>query len=598
MNFLEKPAPSGNPEIYWSSHTEGSPVGGLEMGFHGKKFASGFKIRFFSKESSHDPPWETYAVVDRNKSNLHACVFKVPAYYKTHITTNVSVFIEVQSGSEKEPRTSEPVLFTYLADSKVNSCKICVQLKGFIQTIYQLLISKHNFKGILKFLQNIIKEHNINTQFLTNNSLENHTSEVFVSCHNKSPLTTIKTKTTFNPCTSGNKVKKMLDNSGFSSELSINCSKKLNTSAADFSRASPRATCFDTSQSKLFYTDFNRNEQTSVTLNNTPTQSTSFSQSYNQSNNTYFAENYQNEKNLLKRDQKENILRSPDVSDIRNIISTKVSNISSKLFETSCEKKEIIGKSFSTTSSSNSSCEESLMTLDDCLHNEIELASCPTHSSQHSLTPESFYLKSFDHDHLFCSSLHLPSLKCLENNQDNYLDSQCDENLLIDKYYLQDVVSQSFEYNFQPFSKSYEKVRDQIVQPRSYVLCHEPTQNSLNQHAKFNAILMQNNFPVSSNRLKRKVDNFAAEYNFYNSLPSDQSLSFEAGNSFFKVLDGKESAEISSTSRPTFCSGNLSYLDLLGENIKSTPLSKLEQANYSQCFLHTSLLPNSSPISW
>ncbi|XP_065653684.1 uncharacterized protein LOC136080669 [Hydra vulgaris] len=539
------------------------------MGFHGKKFASGFKIRFFSKEGSHDPPWEDYAVVDRNKSNLHACVFKVPAYFETHITANVSVFVEVQSGSEIEPRTSEPVLFTYLADSKVNSCKICVQLKGFIQTIYQLLISKHNFKDILRFLQSIIKEHNINTQVLTNKSLENHKNQ-----------------------------KKMLDNSGFLSETSINCSNKLITSATDFGRASPRATCFVTPQNKLFYTDFKRNEQTSVTLNNTPTQSISFSQSYSQLSNTYFTENYQNENTLLKRNQKDNILGSPDVSDIRNVINTKVSNISSKLFETSCEKKEIISKSFSPNSSSNSSCEESLMALDDCLHSEVELASCPTHSSQHSLTPESFYLKSLDYDHLFCSNLHLPSFKCLENDQINYLNSQCDENLLIDKYYLQDAVSQGFECNFQPFSRSYGNPRDQIVQPRSYVLCHEPTHNIFNQHTKFNAILMQNNLPVSSNRLKRKVDNFGAEYKLYNSLPSDQSLSFEASNSFFKVSDGKELAEISLTSGPTVCSGNLSYLDLFSENIMSTPLSKLDQANYSQRFLHSSLLPNSSPISW
>ena len=43
-------APSGNPEIWWISKTESVPEGGEEMGLIGKKFASGFKVRFFSKE--------------------------------------------------------------------------------------------------------------------------------------------------------------------------------------------------------------------------------------------------------------------------------------------------------------------------------------------------------------------------------------------------------------------------------------------------------------------------------------------------------------------------------------------------------------------
>jgi len=43
-------APSGNPEIWWISKTESSPEGGDELGFIGKKFASGFKVRFFSRE--------------------------------------------------------------------------------------------------------------------------------------------------------------------------------------------------------------------------------------------------------------------------------------------------------------------------------------------------------------------------------------------------------------------------------------------------------------------------------------------------------------------------------------------------------------------
>ena len=48
--FSNPAAPSGNPEIWWASLSESSPDGGDEIGFIGKKFASGFKVRFYSKE--------------------------------------------------------------------------------------------------------------------------------------------------------------------------------------------------------------------------------------------------------------------------------------------------------------------------------------------------------------------------------------------------------------------------------------------------------------------------------------------------------------------------------------------------------------------
>ena len=36
--------PSGNPEIWWASLSEGSVAGGEELGLIGKKFQSGKKI--------------------------------------------------------------------------------------------------------------------------------------------------------------------------------------------------------------------------------------------------------------------------------------------------------------------------------------------------------------------------------------------------------------------------------------------------------------------------------------------------------------------------------------------------------------------------
>ena len=55
MNLLYSAAPSGNPEIWWASLAEGSSEGGEELGLIGKKFASGFKIRFFSKDDDGKP---------------------------------------------------------------------------------------------------------------------------------------------------------------------------------------------------------------------------------------------------------------------------------------------------------------------------------------------------------------------------------------------------------------------------------------------------------------------------------------------------------------------------------------------------------------
>ena len=48
--FFFSAAPSGNPEIWWTSVAESPPSGGGEIGLIGKKFQSGFKLRFFSPE--------------------------------------------------------------------------------------------------------------------------------------------------------------------------------------------------------------------------------------------------------------------------------------------------------------------------------------------------------------------------------------------------------------------------------------------------------------------------------------------------------------------------------------------------------------------
>lgn len=128
-------APSGNPEIWWASLSECSAEGGEEMGFIGKKFASGFKVRFFSKED-YGNTWEAFAEVDKAKSNLNACVVKVPPYKETTLTESIVVYVEIRVGPEKEPRNSDPYPFTYSASKTVEGCANCAQIKGFLQRVY------------------------------------------------------------------------------------------------------------------------------------------------------------------------------------------------------------------------------------------------------------------------------------------------------------------------------------------------------------------------------------------------------------------------------------------------------------------------------
>eukprot|EP00111_Clytia_hemisphaerica_P006025 TCONS_00017420-protein len=126
-------APSGNPEIWWISKTESYAEGGDELGFIGKKFASGFKVRFFSREDDGNS-WEVYADIDKTKSNLNACVVRIPPYKDTLLKENAVIHVEIRVGSDKEPRCSEPFLFTYITKA-AERCQNCTQIKSYLKKI-------------------------------------------------------------------------------------------------------------------------------------------------------------------------------------------------------------------------------------------------------------------------------------------------------------------------------------------------------------------------------------------------------------------------------------------------------------------------------
>ncbi|KAL9971654.1 hypothetical protein ACROYT_G017850 [Oculina patagonica] len=103
--------PPGNPEIWWASISEGSVEGGDELGLIGKKFQSGFKVRFFSASPSEN--WESFAEVDKSKSHQGAAVVLTPAYSNPDITSPVTVNVVVTFGNGKDAKSSEPIEFTY-----------------------------------------------------------------------------------------------------------------------------------------------------------------------------------------------------------------------------------------------------------------------------------------------------------------------------------------------------------------------------------------------------------------------------------------------------------------------------------------------------
>ncbi|XP_068702546.1 nuclear factor of activated T-cells, cytoplasmic 2-like isoform X2 [Montipora foliosa] len=109
--------PPGNPEIWWASISEGSAEGGDELGLIGKKFQSGFKVRFFSAKTSET--WESFAEVDKSKSHQGAAVVLTPAYCDTQISSPVTVNVEVMFGNGRDAKSSEPIEFTYKPNPKL-----------------------------------------------------------------------------------------------------------------------------------------------------------------------------------------------------------------------------------------------------------------------------------------------------------------------------------------------------------------------------------------------------------------------------------------------------------------------------------------------
>ncbi|XP_065827472.1 nuclear factor of activated T-cells 5-like isoform X2 [Oscarella lobularis] len=103
-------APKGSPEISWISHDSGPASGGNEIGLIGSRFNKGCKVRFYNDN------WETYATLDRAKSNQGGAVVEVPPFENVSITEPEKVCIEIRIGPEKNPQLSDPVEYTYMPE--------------------------------------------------------------------------------------------------------------------------------------------------------------------------------------------------------------------------------------------------------------------------------------------------------------------------------------------------------------------------------------------------------------------------------------------------------------------------------------------------
>lgn len=57
--------------------------------------------------------WEKFAEVDKSKSHQGAAVLHVPPYCDQDIVTPVTVNVEVVTGSDRDPKYSDPIEFTY-----------------------------------------------------------------------------------------------------------------------------------------------------------------------------------------------------------------------------------------------------------------------------------------------------------------------------------------------------------------------------------------------------------------------------------------------------------------------------------------------------
>lgn len=132
-------APSGNPEIWWISDSECSPKGGKEIGIIGKKFSTGFRVRFFGTDP--EGLWEAYAEVDKSKSHQGAVVLKVPPYKNTEIDKKVEVLIEVRVGPEKDKRCSESIAFCFKPEEGTKAqgegpCSYCNSVKNALSHLF------------------------------------------------------------------------------------------------------------------------------------------------------------------------------------------------------------------------------------------------------------------------------------------------------------------------------------------------------------------------------------------------------------------------------------------------------------------------------
>ncbi|XP_048589693.1 uncharacterized protein LOC5512203 isoform X1 [Nematostella vectensis] len=122
---------TGNPEIWWTSRTEGCVEGGEELGLIGKKFPTGFKVRFSANLPS-GKVWEALVDCDKNKSHQGAGVICTPPFFDLNIMSPMRVNLEVLSTS-KNAKCSDPVEFTYQPrphNSAIANVSACLSTPG------------------------------------------------------------------------------------------------------------------------------------------------------------------------------------------------------------------------------------------------------------------------------------------------------------------------------------------------------------------------------------------------------------------------------------------------------------------------------------
>eukprot|EP00117_Sycon_ciliatum_P022082 scpid38737/ scgid4807/ Putative transcription factor p65 homolog; XRel1 len=123
-NAFQCSSQPGAPEILSVCPSTGHAAGGDSIALVGKRFKSGFKVRFFA--STEQGQWESWATVNRDVSNQGAAVLELPQYGEGEVFMATKVQIEVRIGPEREPYISEPAEFTYLPPKgPESSCTRC-----------------------------------------------------------------------------------------------------------------------------------------------------------------------------------------------------------------------------------------------------------------------------------------------------------------------------------------------------------------------------------------------------------------------------------------------------------------------------------------